>query len=561
MNAVVANSRRSARIAFIVITALVGTLFAGSVANADPTENFSSEGELSITGTLTVGSELSVVKPILTPAPTSDVITWVVGGVDAATGATYVLQGADLGKSVAVRYEASADGYVPFQATSAETDAVAKGTQSFTPVISGTAAYGYTLSVKGLPSGATFKYQWKRSGASISGATKSTYKATTKDIGKTITVTVTSTKTGYTTLAKTSAKTAAVKKVFSKAYAPVVSGTAKVGYKLTAKTTAWSPSATLKYQWYRNGVAIAGATSSSRTLSGSDAGATITVKVTGSRSGYLTKTVSSKATKVVAKGTISVKTPVLSGTKKAGYTLSLKLYTPTTSSTTRTIQWYRSGVAIPGATATTFALKNVDAGKSITVKVSYTKTGYTTKSFSLSAGTIAKRTASMVSGKLYTPEMPSSSPYYVGAGVYIADSATSACYWERGSVDDFEPYVGYEFPARWMVQIFSGEYFYSEGCGSWIKYDGTGAKATTITKTGLYRAGVDIATGVYQVSAGVDGCYLTWETDASQEDYALALERTVEDGDIVSIDATIPYFGMWGCGSMTKIGEFEDFPR
>ena len=62
----------------------------------------------------------------------------------------------------------------------------------------------------------------------------------------------------------------------------------------------WSPAATTyTYRWYRNGVAISGATHTTYKLTTSDKGKQITVKVTGAKSGYLT------AAKVSAAKTIA----------------------------------------------------------------------------------------------------------------------------------------------------------------------------------------------------------------------------------------------------------------
>lgn len=78
------------------------------------------------------------------------------------------------------------------------------------PTIAGTAAKGQRLTARAgvwSPAPVTLRYQWKRSGVNIPGATGVTYLLGVADIGKTITVTVTGSKTGYTTLARTSAKT------------------------------------------------------------------------------------------------------------------------------------------------------------------------------------------------------------------------------------------------------------------------------------------------------------------------------------------------------------------
>ena len=83
--------------------------------------------------------------------------------------------------------------------------------------------------------------------------------------GKRITVTVTGTKTGYLTVARTSAATAAVAAgSLTTTPTPTITGTAKVGYTLTAHAGTWGPSpVTLHYQWKADGAAISGATAGS----------------------------------------------------------------------------------------------------------------------------------------------------------------------------------------------------------------------------------------------------------------------------------------------------------
>ncbi len=109
-------------------------------------------------------------------------------------------------------------------------------------------------------------------------------------------MTVTGKKTGYTTASKTSAKTAKVQL----APVPTIFGTPKVGSKLTVKTGAWVSGTTFTYQWYASGTAISKATKTTLTLTRAQKGKTITVKVTGKKSGYPTITKTSKATGKVA---------------------------------------------------------------------------------------------------------------------------------------------------------------------------------------------------------------------------------------------------------------------
>ena len=70
---------------------------------------------------------------------------------------------------------------------------------------------------------------------------------------------------------------------------PTISGSGKVGAKLTAKPGAWAPApVTLRYRWLRDGKPIGGATSTSYRVKNKDAGRRISVRVTGSKIGYTT---------------------------------------------------------------------------------------------------------------------------------------------------------------------------------------------------------------------------------------------------------------------------------
>jgi hypothetical protein len=64
---------------------------------------------------------------------------------------------------------------------------------------------------------------------------------------------------------------------------PVISGAGTVGSVLSCTTGAWTNSPTgYAYRWQRNGVNIAGATSSTYTVASADAGTSITCDVTAS---------------------------------------------------------------------------------------------------------------------------------------------------------------------------------------------------------------------------------------------------------------------------------------
>lgn len=216
----------------------------------------------------------------------------------AVAGDTYSPPSSALGKKVSVIVTASLAGYTSVQRFSPMVVVTAAPFGSVAvPTIKGGAYIGATLTaVPGAASpSATYTYQWRRAGAPIAGATKATYKIVAADLGKVVSVTVTARRTGYVALART-AYTAAVTRPFAAVYAPTVTGSVRVGNVLTAKTRAWSPAATIAYQWRRNGVAIAGATKATYVLTTDDLGATISVAATGRRSGYYPRTVASAST-------------------------------------------------------------------------------------------------------------------------------------------------------------------------------------------------------------------------------------------------------------------------
>lgn len=173
-------------------------------------------------------------------------------------------------------------------------------------------------------------------------------------------------------------------------YAPSISGTVAVGRTVSARVGSWAAGGTLSYQWQRNGVDIPKATRSSYTLTTSDLKRKISVVVVAKKSGHpwITKSSLSKTT---ALGVLASATPKVRGTAKVGKTVKLSRGT-WTSGTRFTYRWYRDGRAISGATGTSYKLRTSDAGKRITVKVSGTKTGYTTKSrVSAKTAKVAKR--------------------------------------------------------------------------------------------------------------------------------------------------------------------------
>jgi len=263
---------------------------------------------------------------------------------------------------------------------------------SLSAAITGTPNVGNVL--KAVPTGATgatFTYQWYRNGTAISKAKGSTYTLVAADRGKQISVKITAKKSGFKTVSKTSAKTAKIGYGTIVADGmPTITGDLKVGAKLGVALPAYTPKVSVKYQWYRDGVAIKKATKASYTLVAADLGAEITVKVTASASGYTSLPLTSEATDEVEAGIITVsKAPTIKGTVKVGKTLTATSTGWSPSSVTKKYAWYADGELIQLSTSNKLKLTWAEKGAVITVKVVGSKQGYTKAESALSAPTVA----------------------------------------------------------------------------------------------------------------------------------------------------------------------------
>ncbi|NQX05345.1 hypothetical protein HQQ82_12415 [Rathayibacter sp. VKM Ac-2856] len=378
-------------------TSTATTVTAGSLTNSVPT----------VTGSSAVGGTLTANPGNWGPAPVELAYQWKRNGtaIAGATGSSYVVTSADSGTALTVSVTGTKYGYTTATRTSSATQVgLPLQTLMPTPTISGSTTVGSTLTANPgtWDSGVTLTYQWKKNGGTyISGATAKTYVLKPSDAGATLTVSVTGTKPGYSPATKTSATTAAVTNgaVITGA-TPTITGTATVGQKLTAVPGTWTPSpVTLAYQWKRNGTAISGATASTYTLVAADAGAAITVAVTGTKSGYTAVTKTSAAVTAKAALQTLMPTPTITGTTKVGSTLTANAGT-WDAGTTLTYQWKKNnGVYISGATAKTYVLKASDAGATVTVSVTSTKPGY-------SPATKTSATTALVTGGVLTGATP-----------------------------------------------------------------------------------------------------------------------------------------------------------
>ncbi|MGW3659882.1 hypothetical protein ACWD6R_31445 [Streptomyces sp. NPDC005151] len=254
------------------------------------------------------------------------------------------------------------------------------------PAITGTARVGDRLTASTgtwTPVPASYTYQWNADGKAVSGATVSTYTVPATLLGKRLTVTVTAHRADTPDVTATSATVTATQGVAPRATtAPKITGTAKVGAKLTAANGGWTPAATsYAYQWKADGKAIKGATASTYTVPATLLGKKVTVTVTARRIGHANGSATTAPVKIAAgSAPKATKAPTISGTAKVGRTLKAAHGTWTPAPTSYAYQWYANGKAITGATKSSLTLKSAQRGKKITVKVTARRTGHTSGS-------------------------------------------------------------------------------------------------------------------------------------------------------------------------------------
>lgn len=158
---------------------------------------------------------------------------------------------------------------------------------------------------------------------------------------------------------------------------PVITGTPSIGETLSVTAATWSvtPDST-SIQWFRDGHAIVGANTSTYVVSASDSGETIFVREI-AVFGTKTKKSTSNVVQVDALAELLVRQDVtISGVTAVGETLTVSAGIYSVDLDSVTYQWYRDGVAIDGATGTTYVVTDADLGTQIRVIETPVKAGY-----------------------------------------------------------------------------------------------------------------------------------------------------------------------------------------
>jgi hypothetical protein len=223
-----------------------------------------------------------------------------------------------------------------------------------TPPSNQTVTAGQTATFSVVAGGtAPFTYQWNKNGTAISGATTSSYTTpvtTTADSGATFTVTVTNSVSSVTS-------SAATLTVNPAPVAPTISAQPAnqgvyVGQTATFTVSAGG-TAPLSYQWTKNGAAISGATGSSYTTPSEvigDNGAVFKVTVTNSAGSVTSVAATLTVSPVPVAPTITSQPANQAVT--VGQTASFSVVA--TGTAPLSYQWSKNGVAISGATGSSF---------------------------------------------------------------------------------------------------------------------------------------------------------------------------------------------------------------
>jgi hypothetical protein len=364
--------------------------------------NDAPSGKVTIAGTARQGQVLTASNTLADVDGLGPITyQWLRNGkfITGATGASYKLVQADVGRAISVR-AAYTDGYGTFERViSAATAAVVNvnDVPKGSVTIAGTAEQNQTLTASNTLTDADglgpIAYQWLRGVEAIEGATGESYTLTQADVGQLISVRAAYTDGFGKAESVTSAATAAVANVNDAPSGTVtITGTARQGQVLRASNTLADADGlgAVKYQWLRNGKFITGATGASYKLVQADVGQAISVRAAYT-DGYGTfERVTSAATAAVANvndapsGTVTI-----TGTARQGQVL-------TASNTLADVdglgpiayQWLRNGKFITGATGASYKLVQADVGQAISVRAAYTD-GYGTFERVISAATAA----------------------------------------------------------------------------------------------------------------------------------------------------------------------------
>ncbi|NOY66189.1 MAG: DUF4347 domain-containing protein, partial [Gammaproteobacteria bacterium] len=354
-------------------------------------------GQPVISGTVSEGNVLTVDTASITDPDGLGTFSyqWLRDGV-VITGAlanTYTLTNADVGSQISVQVDyTDGQGYAETLTSVATTSVINVNNNPVGNVtITGAATEDQTLTADtsgiidadGL---GTFSYQWLRDEASITAATGSTFILTDADVNTLISVEVSYIDGQSTVETLTSAPIRVAGINDTPTGNIVINGAVLVGQTLSVDVTSIADAdglGPLSYQWFAFDTMITGATNSTYTLTNLDIGSEVRVQVTYTDGQGTVELFSSAATLPVGfinsnpAGNVLINGIV---TEDQTLTVDITTITDTDGLGAFSYQWLRDGIAIPGATASTYALGDADVNALMSVQVTYTDGQGTTES-------------------------------------------------------------------------------------------------------------------------------------------------------------------------------------
>ena len=237
----------------------------------------------------------------------------------------------------------------------------------------------------------TFSYDFRIDSISVQNGSSNTYTPLIGDDTKTLTCLVTATNT-QGSASEGASNSLVIGTAPVNTVAPTIFGDNTFGSTLTTTDGTFTGTApiTFTYQWLRGGSPIAGQTANTYVIGSSDSLAAITCDVTGTNSYGSDSEVSNTIT-VANFAPVNTVAPTVSpsGTQTTGTLITASVGTWSgVAPITYEYKWTRNGVAISGATASTYTIQLADDGTTIHVEVKGTNT-YGTSAFIVSSNSVS----------------------------------------------------------------------------------------------------------------------------------------------------------------------------
>ena len=338
------------------------------------------------------------------------------------------------------------------QSTAASVTVAASPTVSIAPVGPLTMDAGQVQAFTATASGGsgTISYQWYVDGTAV-GTNSVSYSYTASGASHSVTCTVTDSASTPVTSPASNAVTITVSASPTVSIAPVGPLMMDAGQVQAFTATASGGSGTINYQWYLDGSAVSGATSSTFSFSGSVGSYSVTCKVTDSASTPVTSPASNAVSVTVNSALVAPTVTPIPGTVDQGQTSALSSTAVSTGTSPYTYQWLQKA---PGASSYSAISDATSSGYSFATSGS-TATGVW--SFELqvtdSAGAVVTSSAATVT--VNAAPTVTVSPTSWTMDVVQSKTFTAAASGGSGSYTSYQWYVNGSAQSGQTAQTFS----------------------------------------------------------------------------------------------------------